>query len=105
MTADTIDPGFEANFIKERLADMQRSNPAEAAIVQGIMDALDYQKAVIRNELQLRNMLLALGGQLVRRSEDSLPRLQGWLAQFVKDGALTSDQAMSFVHQAEAIQS
>lgn len=62
-------------------------------------------KASIRNELQLRGMALALGSQLAQRSENSLPSLQGWLAQFVKDGALTADQAQHSMAQARALQS
>lgn len=77
MTADGIDPNFEARFLNQRLADMHHNHPAEAVITQGIMDALDYQKASIRNELRLRGMVLALGSQLAQRSESSLSRLQG----------------------------
>ncbi|MFJ3154053.1 hypothetical protein ACIPIX_07910 [Pseudomonas protegens] len=105
MTADGIDPDFESNFLNQRLADMHRNHPAEAAITQGILGALDYRKVSIRNELQLRGMVLALGSQLAQRSENSLPSLQGWLAQFVKDGALTADQAQHYMAQARALQS
>ncbi|MCS4261070.1 hypothetical protein EDF83_0624 [Pseudomonas protegens] len=104
MNGDGIDPDFEARFLSQRLADMHRNHPAEAAITQGIMGAIDYRKACIRNELQLRGMVLALGSQLAKRSENSLPKLQEWLAQFVKDGALAADQAQHFMAQARALQ-
>lgn len=36
MTADGIDPDFEASFLNQRLADMHRNHPVEAAITQGL---------------------------------------------------------------------
>ena len=103
MTVDNIDPDFEANFLKQRLADLHRTHPGEAALIAGILQALDYQKTAVRNELQVRGLVIALGYTLSRKGATGLPGVEGWLGQFVKDGALSAEQAAAFTAQAEAI--
>lgn len=103
MTVDNIDPGFEANFLKQRVADLHQTHPGEAALTADILQVLDYQKTAIRNELQVRGMIIALGYKLSHKAAGGLPSLNGWLSQFVKDGALSAEQAAAFTAQAEAI--
>lgn len=103
VTVDNIDPVFETNFLKQRLEDLHRTHPGEAALVSDILQALDYQKTVMRNELQVRGMVIALGYKLSRKGASGISGLEGWLAQFVKDGALGAEQASAFTVQAEAI--
>ncbi|WP_460118995.1 hypothetical protein [Pseudomonas sp. S2_C03] len=103
MTVDNIDPSFEADFLKKRLSDLHQTHPGEATLTAAILQTLDYQKTIIRNELQVRGMVIALGYKLSKKRASGVPGLKGWLAQFVKDGALSAEQAAAFTAQAEAI--
>ncbi len=103
MTFDNIDPDFEANFLKQRVADLHCIHPGEAALIAGILQALNYQKTVIRNELQVRGLVITLGYTLSRKGATGLPGLEGCLSRFVKDGALSAEQAAAFTAQAKAI--
>lgn len=103
MTVDNIDPDFEARFLKQRMTELHRTHPAEAALIATILEALDYQKTAIRNPLQVRGLVIALGYTLAHKAASGLPGLNGWLGQFVKDGALSAEQAAAFTAQAEAI--
>jgi hypothetical protein len=104
MAVDHIDSDFEASFLKQRLADLHGTHPAEAALTANVLAALDYQKTAVRNELQVRGMVIALGYTLAQQPAHGLSGFSGWLGQFVKDGALSAKQAATFKAQAEAIQ-
>lgn len=100
MNRDDIDPEFEADFLKRRLADLQNTHPHEGMLTANLLQALDYRKTVIRNELQVRNMVIALGYTLSRDGRNGLPKFEGWLRQFVKDGALSAEHAAALAAQA-----
>lgn len=103
MTVDNIDPDFEADFLKQRIVELHRTHPAEAALIANILEAMDYEKTAIRNELQVRGMVVALGYTLAKKADGGLIGLNAWLRQFVKDGALTAERAAAFTAQAETI--
>ncbi|WP_426181029.1 hypothetical protein [Pseudomonas sp. TWRC1-2] len=103
MFTGVLDPDLESHLLQEQLAIFHREHPIEAALIERIMDALDYEKTAIRGELRVRGMVLALGNQLAKRSDGSVERLYGWLAHFVKDGALTQKQATLFTVEIRAL--
>lgn len=103
VTVNNIDPDFEASFLKQRVADLHRTHPGEAVLVADILQALNYQKTAIRKELQVRGLVIALGYTLSRKGATGLPGLEGWLGQFLKNGALSSEQVVAFTAQAKVI--
>ncbi|MCJ7956974.1 MAG: hypothetical protein MUW57_10625 [Pseudomonas sp.] len=96
MFTGVLDPDLESHLLQEQLVILHRQHPIEAALIERIMEVLDYEKTAIRGELRVRGMVLALGYQLGKRSDGSVDRLYGWLSHFVKDGALTQEQATLF---------
>ncbi|MNR67147.1 hypothetical protein D3C85_1909940 [compost metagenome] len=50
-------------------------------------------------------MIYALGKKLATKGADGISGWSGWLQQFVKDGALSAEQAAAFTAQAQAIHS
>jgi hypothetical protein len=65
----------------------------------------DHYERTIRNKAAQRQMIYALGKKLADKGTDGIRGWGGWLQQFVKDGALSADQAAAFTAQAEAIHS
>ena len=102
MPVDTIDPDFEANFLNQRLAQLHEAYPAEATLIANILAALDYQKTLIRNELQVRGMVIAGCSKFAKTGADQAA-WAGLLQQFANQGALSADQAVELQRQAAAI--
>lgn len=102
MPIDDIDPALEAHLLKRRLVELHDVYPAEATLIANILEALDYQKAIVRNELQLRGMVLA-GGIKFARSRADESAWAGMLQQFAKQGALSAEQVAELQRQAGAL--
>jgi len=103
MTHDDAPPEVEANVLKQRLADLHDNHPGEARLIADILQTLDYQKTNMRNALQVRAMVIALGYTLSQKGASGLPGLRSWLGEFVNQGALSPEQAATFTAQAESI--
>jgi hypothetical protein len=99
----SVDNDFEADFLKQRLTELHRTHAGEATLIDAILDTLDYQKTAVHAEFQVRGMVIALGYTLSQKGAAGLPGLEAWLGQFVKDGALSAEQAAAFIAQAQAI--
>ncbi|MBC3207913.1 hypothetical protein HU755_14015 [Pseudomonas sp. SWRI111] len=103
MNRDDIDPELETDFLKRRLADLQDTHPRDGTLSANLLQVLDYRKTVIRNELQARNMVIALGYTFSREGHDGLPRFEGGLRQFVEDRTLSPEHAAAVTAQASGI--
>lgn len=103
MTHDDAAREVEAKVLKQRLADLHDTHPGEARLIADILQTLDYQKTTMRNALQVRAMVIALGYTLSQQGASGLPGLKSWLGEFVSQGALSPEQAADFTAQAESI--
>ena len=94
---------IEQEVVRHGLQDMKLTHPAEAALTSALLEKLDYEKSVIQDPNQLRGMVFALGKKLSTQGKKGLSSWNAWLLQFVKDGALSEEQAADFKRQAEEI--
>jgi len=105
VSEKSVEQDFESRFLKQRLDELHQTHPGEAAFIVSILETLDYQKTSMCKELLVRGMVIALGYTLAKQSAAGLPGSNEWLSQFVKDGALSAEQAAVFKVQAAAIYS
>lgn len=103
MTIDYQSPEFEEQFLQECLVDLRNTHPQEAALTTALLGTLNYEKSCIHDLAQLRGIVFALGNKLSAQGSKGLSSWNAWLLQFVKDGALSEEQAAYFKRQAEAI--
>lgn len=103
MTHDDVAPEFEAKVLEQRLDDLHDTHPGEAKLIADILQTLDYEKTTMRNALQVRAMVIALGYTFSQQGESGLSGLKSWLGDFVNQGALSPEQAATFTAQAQAI--
>lgn len=61
MVHDDVASEFEANVLKQRLANLHDTHPEGARLFADILQTLDYEKTTMRNALQVRAMVIALG--------------------------------------------
>ena len=94
---------IEQEVVRRGLQLMKLTHPAEAALTSALLETLDYEKSVLRDPNQLRVMVFTLGKKLSTQGKKGLISWNAWLLQFVKDGALSEEQAADFKRQAEEI--
>jgi len=95
----------EQEILERCMRELHDSHPSEAALTTALLNAFDFKKGTIRNKAAQRQMIYAMGKKLADKGTDGIRGWGGWLQQFVKDGALSADQAAAFTAQAEAIHS
>lgn len=103
MTRSNMDPELEANFLEQRLADLRDTHPGEATVTANILQAFEDQQTAIGDDMEVRSMAIALGYTLAKHGTTVLPGLEGWLGQFVEQGALSPEQAATLTAQAAEI--
>jgi len=98
-----INRSFESDLLDERMAELYRTHPREAALIADLLQTLNYQTTTIRSELHVRGLVIALGFTLSKKMAAGLPGFEGGLEYFVRDGALSIEQARELRARAEAI--
>lgn len=95
----------EQEVFERCMHELHAQHPAEAALTIALLSAFDFKKGTIRNNAAQRQMIYAMGKKLATKGADGISGWGGWLQQFVKDGALSAEQAAAFTMQAQAIHS
>jgi hypothetical protein len=103
MHTSIKDRSFESDLLDERMAELRRTHPSEAALIADLLQTLNYQTTSIRSELHVRGLVIALGFTLSKKMAAGLPGFEGGLKYFVRDGALSNEQAGKLRARAEAI--
>lgn len=96
---------IEQEVLERCMRELHAQHPAEAALTTALLSAFDFKKGTIRNKAAQRQMIYAMGKKLATKGADGISGWGGWLQQFVKDGALSAEQAAAFTAQAQAIHS
>jgi hypothetical protein len=96
---------IEQEVLERCMSELHAEHPAEAALTTALMGVFDFKKGTIRNKAAQRQMLYAMGKKLATKGADGVDGWDRWLQQFVKDGALSAEQAAAFTAQAQAIHS
>lgn len=96
---------IEQEVFEHCMRELHAEHPAEAALTTALLNAFDFKKGTIRNKDAQRQMIYAMGKTLATKRADGVSGWGAWLQRFVKDGALSAEQASAFTAQAEAIHS
>ena len=86
---------LEEKFLQQRLTELRAQDPHAGQFTDDLFAALDFKKLVIRDRDLARSTVFTLCLPLAKRPPQ-VGKLEGWLAQFVKNGALTQIQADAF---------
>lgn len=100
MAIDPSSSEFEEDFLQRRLSVLRSTHPDHAELIRGLLDALDYTKATLKNRGAMRGLVFSLGSKLSRDPVAGAQSLQAWLERLAADGALSETQAQNFVKQA-----
>ncbi|MNR31984.1 hypothetical protein D3C85_1495310 [compost metagenome] len=93
---------MEENFLQERLAELRTQDPRAGQFTDDLFAALDFKKMVMRDRDLARSTVFTLCMPLAKRPPQ-VGKLEGWLAQFVKNGALSQLQADAFWQRANEL--
>lgn len=83
---------MEENFLQERLTELRTQDPRAGQLTDDLFAALDFKKMATRDPDVARSTVFSLCMPLAKRPAQAA-KLEGWLRQFVKDGALCQLQA------------
>lgn len=101
MSLGTLD--FEEDFLQRRLHDLAVTHPAHAALIRDLLDALDYNKAVLKDRGGMRNLVFTLGSKLAKQPKTGSTSWQGWVERLASDGAISSEKADALIVQAQVL--
>lgn len=90
---------LEEKFLQQRLTDLRTKDPRAGQFTDDLFAAIKFKKMVIRNRDVARSMVFSLCMPLAKRPPQ-IGKLEGWLAQLVKDSALSQLQADAFWQRA-----
>ena len=93
---------MEENFLQERLTDLRTEDPRAGQFTDDLFAALDFKKMVMRDRDVARSTVFTLCMPLAKKPAQA-GKLEGWLRQFVKDGALSQLQAEAFWKRANEL--
>lgn len=94
--------GMEEKFLQQRLADLRTEDPRAGQFTDDLFAALDFKKMVMRDRDVARSTVFTLCMPLAKKPAQA-GKLEGWLRQFVKDGALSQLQADVFWQRANEL--
>lgn len=98
-----ISSGLEEDLFQRRMQDLEANHPEHARMTQALLRSVDYDKATIKNPIQMRGMLLSLGIKLAAEPMTGLLAWQSWLERLATDGALHHTEARELIAQAQAL--
>ena len=90
---------MEENFLQKRLTELRTQDPSTGQLTDDLFAALDFKKMAMRDRDVARITVFTLCMPLAKRPAQA-GKLEGWLRQFVKDGALSQLQADAFWQRA-----
>ncbi|WLG42742.1 hypothetical protein [Pseudomonas sp. FP1740] len=90
---------LEEKLLQQRLTDLRTKDRLAGQFTDDLFAAIKFNKLVIRDRDVARSMVFTLSMPLAKRPAQ-VGKLEGWLAQFVKDGALSQLQADAFWQRA-----
>lgn len=95
---------IEQKIVLERcMQELHAECQAEAALTTALLNGLDYKNGAIHYQARQRQMIYAMGSKLASKGRNGVRGWCAWLQQFVKDSALSAEQAAAFTMQAGAI--
>lgn len=93
---------MKRSFLLQRLTDLRTKDPRAGQFTDDFFAAIKFKKMVIRDRDMARSMVFSLCIPLAKRPPQ-IGKLEGWLAQLVKDSALSQLKGDAFWQRANGL--